>query len=326
MKTLAPTLALLLLAATGTSAAVAAQSQTYPVKPVRMILSYPPGGATDTLGRLIARPLSDAWGVPVVADNRPGAGGNIGTGICTKSPADGYTMCFVAVAQATASRLGANPGFDSLKDFTHVTLVAAMPMLLLVHPSLPVKDVSDLIALAKKKPGALNYASSGGGASHHLAMELLKQQTGTDIVLVTYKGGGGAQLIDQIAGRVEMAFNLAVGVIPHVKSGKLRAIGVSTKERFPVLPAVPTIDESGIKGFDASSWQGLSMPAGVPRETVRRVNAEVVRILKAPDVRTQILEMGGVVVGNSPEAFDAFFNAESDKWVKVAKQAGVVVN
>ncbi|HYC45334.1 MAG TPA: tripartite tricarboxylate transporter substrate binding protein [Burkholderiales bacterium] len=322
MKMFAKTIALL-IAAAGAAPVIAAQGQSYPVKPVRMILSYPPGGATDTLGRLIARPLSDGWGVPVVADNRPGAGGNIGTSICTKSPADGYTMCFVAVAQAMASRVLSNPGFDSLKDFTHVTLIASMPMLLLVHPSLPVKNVSDLVALAKKKPGALNYASSGGGASHHLAMELLKQQAGIDIVLVTYKGGGGAQLIDQIAGRVELAFNLAVGVIPQVKDGKLRAIGVSTKDRFPLLPAVPTLDESGLKGFDATSWQGLSMPAGVPRDIVRRVSADVARIVKTPEIRQRILEMGGIAVGNSPEEFSAFFRAESEKWLKVAKAANV---
>ena len=313
----------LLACAFAVAPCIAAQGQTYPVKPVRMILSYPPGGATDTLGRLIARPLSDAWGVPVVADNRAGAGGNIGTSICTKSPADGYTMCFVAVAQAMASRLMSNPGFDSLKDFSHVTLVASMPMLLLVHPSLPVKSVSDLVALAKKKPGALNYASSGGGASHHLAMELFKQQAGVDIVLVTYKGGGGAQLVDQMAGRVEMAFNLAVGVIPQVKDGKLRAIAVSTRERFPVLPNVPTIDESGLKGFDASSWQGISMPAGVPIEIRRRVSADVAKIVKAPDVRERILDMGGIVVGNSPEEFSVFFRSESEKWLKVAKAANL---
>jgi tripartite-type tricarboxylate transporter receptor subunit TctC len=302
---------------------IAAQSAAYPAKPVRMILSYPPGGATDTLGRLLARPLSDTWGVPVVADNRPGAGGNIGTTLCTKSPADGYTMCLMAVAQAMASRLSANAGFDSLKDFSHVTLVASMPMLLLVHPSLPVKSVSDLIALAKRKPGALNYASSGGGASHHLTMELFKQQAGVDIVLITYKGGGGAQLTDQIAGRVETAFNLAVGVIPHVKDGKLRALAVSTRERFPTLPAVPTIDESGLKGFDASSWQGISMPAGVPIEVRQRVSADVARILKSPEMRERILDMGGVVVGSSPEEFSTFFRNESDKWFKVAKAAGV---
>jgi tripartite-type tricarboxylate transporter receptor subunit TctC len=302
-----------------------AQAQTFPAKPVRLILSYPPGGATDALGRMLGRSLSDAWGVSVVADNRPGASGNIGTNVCVKAPPDGYTMCLVAVAQAMASRLSANVPYDSLKDFSHVTLIASMPMLLLVHPSLPVKNVQELIALAKKKPGALNYASSGGGASHHLAMELLKQQAGVNIVLITYKGGG-AQLTDQLAGRVELAFNLAVGVMPHVKDGKLRALAVSTKERFPTLPNVPSVDESGLKGFDAASWQGLSMPAGVPREIVRRVSADAAKALKTPQARETILAMGGIAVGSTAEEFDAFFKAESDKWLRVAKAANVKVD
>src|SRR5678816_152975 len=193
-----------------------AHAQTYPAKPIRFILSYPPGGATDTLGRIVAKTLSDAWGVNVIADNRPGASGNIGTALCAKAPPDGYTMCMVAPAQAIASRLSPNTGYDSLKDFSHVTLVATVPMLLLVHPALPVKNLAELIALAKRRPGALNYASSGGGASPHLAMELLKQQAGVDITLITYKGAG-AQMVDHLAGRVEVAFAPAVGVMPFVK-------------------------------------------------------------------------------------------------------------
>ena len=304
---------------------VCAQAQQYPTKPVRIIVSYPPGGATDTLARLMAKELTDAWGVNVIVDNRPGAGGSIGTAQCAKSPPDGYTTCFVAVAQAMASRMSPHAGFDSLRDFSHVTLVASMPMLLLVHPSLPVKTAGDLIALAKRRPGQLNYATSGVGSSPQLAMELFKQLGGVDIVMVQYKGGGQA-VVDQIAGRVETAFSAAVGVLPHVKDGKLRAIAVSTKERFPVLPNVPGIHESGLKGYDASSWQGLSMPAGVPRDVVNRVNAQLAKILKTPDMRQRILDLGGVAVGNSPEAFGAFFNAESEKWYGVAKRAGVVAN
>lgn len=303
----------------------AAQAQIYPAKPVRLILSYPPGGATDTLGRMLGKELSETWGVPVVADNRPGASGNIGTNLCVKSPPDGYTMCFVAVAQAMASRLSTNVLYDSLRDFSHVTQIVSMPMLLLVHPSLPVKNVKDLIALAKKKPGALNYASSGGGASHHLAMEMFKQQAGVGIVLITYKGGG-AQLVDQLAGRVELAFNLAVGVMPYVKDGKLRALAVSTKQRFPTLPDVPSVDESGLKGFDAASWQGLSMPAGVPRDIVRRVSTDASKFLNTPEARAKILGMGGIAVGSTAEEFDAFFKAESEKWFKVAKTANIKVD
>lgn len=298
------------------------QAQSYPAKPIRLILSYPPGGATDTLGRIMARVLSDAWGVSVLADNRPGASGNIGTNICVKSPPDGYTMCMVAPAQAVASRISSNAGFDSLKDFSHVTLIATVPMLLLVHPSLPVRNVSELIALAKKKPGALNYASSGGSASPHLAMELFKQQAGVDVVPITYKGAG-AQFVDHMAGRVELAFASAVGVVPFVKEGKLRAIAVSTKERFPMLPDVPTVDQSGLKGYDASSWQGISMPAGAPRDIINRVSGELARALKARAMRDRILELGGMAIGGTPDEFSNFFNAESDKWFRVAKTANV---
>jgi tripartite-type tricarboxylate transporter receptor subunit TctC len=215
--------------------------------------------------------------------------------------------------------------YDSLKDFSHVSLIASLPMLLLAHPALPVRNVRDLIALAKKRPGALNYASSGGGASHHLAMELLKQQAGVDILLIPYKGGGD-QLSDQLAGRVEIAFNLTVGVIPQVKEGKLRALAISTKERLPTLPDVPTVAESGLPGFDASSWQGLSMPAGVARDIVRKVSADVAKFVQTPDAQARILELGGIPVGSTAEEFDMFFRAESDKWYKVARAANIKVD
>ena len=302
-----------------------AHAQTYPAKPIRFILSYPPGGATDTLGRIVAKTLTDAWGVNVIADNRPGASGNIGTALCAKSAPDGYTMCMVAPAQAIASRLSSNAGYDSLKDFSHVTLVATVPMLLLVHPSLPVKNLAELIALARRKPGALNYASSGGGASPHLAMELLKQQAGLDLTLITYKGAG-AQMVDHLAGRVEVAFAPAVGVMPFVKEGRLRAIAVSTRERFPVLPNVPTASESGLKGYDASSWQGISMPAGVPLELRRHVSEQLAKALKTPALRERVLELGGVAVGNTPEQFAAYYAAESEKWFKVARTAHVTTD
>ena len=308
---------------TTTAAPVLAQS--YPTKPLRLILSYPPGGATDAMGRMMAKVLSDAWNVTVVADNRPGASGNIGTQMCVKAPPDGYTMCMVAPAQAMASRISSTVPFDSLKDFTHVSLIATMPMILLAHPSLPVKNVPELISLARKKPGALSYASSGGGASHHLAMEMFKQQAGLDIVLITYKGGG-AQMADQLAGRVELAFNLAIGVLPYVQQGKLRPLGVSTKERFPTLPQVPTLAEQGLKGYDTSSWQGMSMPAGVPREIVGRISAELAKALRSEDMKAKILAMGGVAVGSTPEEFSAFFRSESDKLYKVAQAANVRVD
>jgi tripartite-type tricarboxylate transporter receptor subunit TctC len=306
-------------------AATAQTAQTFPSRPVRMILSYPPGGATDALGRLVGKALSETWGQTVIADNRPGASGNIGTSLCTRSPADGYTMCVVSIAQSTSSRLSSNAGFDSLKDFTHVGLIATMPMLLLVHPSLPVKNVRELIALAKNNPGSLSYASSGGGAGPHLATELFKQMAGVDILSVVYRGAG-AQLTDQLAGRVEVAFGPAVGFVPFVKNGKLRAIAVSTTDRLPTLANVPTIAESGLKNYEASSWQGLSMPAGVPRDIVSRVSTDLLQALKTPAMRERILEMGGLAANMTADQFSAFFQAESDKWFRVAKEAKVVTD
>lgn len=312
----------LILSALPLLAAAPVLAQNYPAKPIRLILSYPPGGSTDTVGRIVGKALSDAWNVNVVADNRPGASGNIGTTLCLKSPPDGYTMCMISPAHTIASRLNPGVGYDSQRDFTHVSLVAMVPMILLVHPSLPVRNVKELIALAKKNPGGLNYASSGGGASPHLAMELLKQQAGVNIVLITYKGAG-AQIVDHLAGRVEIAFAPAVGIMPFVQAGRLRAIAVSTRERFPVLPDVPAINESGLKGYDASSWQGLSMPAGVPREIANRISAEVAKALRAPGMQARMLELGGVVVANTPEEFSSYVVAESDKWFRVAKLANV---
>ena len=301
-----------------------AQAQNYPSKPVRIIASYAPGGATDVMARLVANDLSKTLGASVVVENRPGAGGRIGTRICKDAPADGYTLCMVSPAQAIAPTLYKDAGYD-LSDFTYVTELVKTPNLLLVHPSLPVRTVSDLITLARKNPGKLSYASSGGGSSAELAMELLKQQANIDIVLVTYKGSGAA-VIDQVAGRVEVAFNAAVGLVPFVTSGKLRLIAVSTLQRFPLFPNAPTLDESGVKGFEGSSWQGMVAPAGVPGPIVTRVNREIVSALQTRAMREKVLELGGVVVAGSPAAFEAFFKAEAKKWSAVAQKAGMLKN
>ena len=299
-----------------------AQAQSFPAKPVRFIIPFPPGGPTDIMGRMAADTLSRAWGVQVVADNRPGAGGNIGTEQCAKSPADGYAICMMTVAQSISPSVYSKLGFDPLKDFSHVTLMAILPSLLMVHPSVPAKNVKELIALAKAKPGALTYASTGNGTSPHMLMEMFKAQAGVDLVHVPYKGAGPA-MIDQISGQIEVAFSTAIAALPFVQQGKVRAIAVSTKERFPPLPNLPTIDQSGLKGFDASSWQGVVMPAGVPREIVNRVYGELSKMLKAPDNAEKILGMGGIASGMSPEQFAAFIKIEIDKWAKVAKAAKV---
>lgn len=300
------------------------QAQNYPSKPVKLIAAYAPGGATDVLGRLIATDLAKPLGGSVVVENRPGAGGRIGTRACKAAPPDGYTLCLNSPAQAIAPTLFKDAGYE-LDDFTYLTQIAKVPNLLLVHPSLPVRTVSDLIGLAKKHPGELSYASSGGGSSAQLAMELLKQQANIEIELITYKGTGAA-IVDQVAGRVEVAFNAAVGVVTFVNSGKLRLVAVSTLDRFPMFPDVPTLDESGVKGFEGSSWQGIATPAGVPDPIVKRLNREIVTILQTPAIRAKVLELGGVVVASSPAEFDAFFRSEAKKWSAVATKAGLLKN
>lgn len=299
-----------------------AKADTFPTKPVRLILPFPPGGTTDIMGRIAADILSKAWGVSVIADNRAGAGGNIGAALCAKSTPDGYTMCTLSVAQSIAPSIYRELSFDPAKDFSHVALLATLPSLLVVHPSLPATNVREMIALAKANPDALNYASTGNGTTQHLMMEIFKLGAGINIVHIPYKGGGPAMMA-QIAGQVQVAFATAIGVMPYVSQGKLRAIAVSTKERFPTLPDLPTIDESGLKGFDAASWQGLSMPAGVPRHIVDRVNFHLSNGLNSPAMKQQLLGMGGVVSTFKPREFAAFVEAEMEKWAKVVKNAKV---
>ena len=297
-------------------------AQNYPAKPVRFIIPFPPGGPTDILGRVVAQRLSEAWNVPVVADNRPGAGGNVGTEQCVKSPPDGYTLCMLSIAQTISPSIYSKLGFDPVKDFAHVTLLATLPSLLLVHPSLPAKHVKELIALAKIRPGALNYASGGSGTSSQLLMELFKLQAGINIVHIPYKGTGPA-LTDQISGLIEVAFSTIIAARPYSQAGRLRAIAVSTRQRFPQLPEIPTVDESGLKGFDGGSWQGAIMPAGTPREIVIKTSAELAKMLKSSDMKEKILAMGGITLGNSPDEFAAYTKAEIAKWAKVVKAAGI---
>ncbi|MGH8702201.1 MAG: Bug family tripartite tricarboxylate transporter substrate binding protein [Burkholderiales bacterium] len=297
-------------------------AQSYPSRPVRFIIPFPPGGPTDILGRVVATRLAEAWAVPVVPDNRPGAGGNIGTEQCARSAPDGYTACMFSIAQTISPSIYAKLGFDPARDFAHVTLLATLPSLLVVHPSLPARNVRELVALARARPGALSYASGGTGTSTQLLMEWLKLEAGVDIVHVPYKGSGPA-LVDQISGQIEVAFTTIIAVLPYVQSGRLRAIAVSTRERFPTVPAVPTVAESGLKGFDGGSWQGIVMPAGSPREAVNRASLDLAKMLRSRDTRERILAMGGIALGNSPEEFSAFVRAEIEKWAKVVKAAGI---
>jgi tripartite-type tricarboxylate transporter receptor subunit TctC len=297
-------------------------AQAWPAKPVRFIINFPPGGPTDILGRIAADILTKSTGTQFVADNRGGAGGNIGMELCAKSPPDGYTVCMMTVAQTISPAIYTKLGFDLNRDFAFVTQIATLPSLLMVHPSVPAKNVKELIALAKAKPGQLTYASTGNGTSPHMLMEMFKSQAGINLVHVPYKGAAPA-MTDQISGQIQVAFSTAIAALPFVQQGRVRAIAVSTKERFPPLPDLPTVDESGLKGFDGGSWNGLVMPAGTPREIVLRVNADLSRALKSPETRERIAQQGGIAGGGSPEEFAAFVKVETDKWARVAKAAKV---
>ncbi len=314
-------LAVLVIAALAT-ASFQAVAQQYPSKPVRFIIPFPPGGPTDLMGRLAADRLSKAWGVQVIADNRPGAGGNIGFELCAKSPPDGYTLCMMTVAQSISPAVYRKLGYDPLKDFAYITLMAVLPSMLTVHPTLPVKNVKELIALAKARPGQLTYASTGNGTSPHMLMEMFKFMAGVSIVHVPYKGQAPSAL-DQISGQVQLAFNTAVTILPHVKAGKLRALAISTRERFPPMPELPTVEEGGVKGFEGSSWQAVVMPAGTPREIVARVYQELAAMLKSPETREKFLVQGALASGITPEEFVVFVKRELEKWAKVAKFAKV---
>jgi tripartite-type tricarboxylate transporter receptor subunit TctC len=305
--------------------ALTAQAQTFPSKPVRFIVPFPPGGPTDIIGRLAAEGLARAWGEQVVVDNRPGGAGNIGMEQCARSPADGYTICMISIAQTISPAIYSKLGFDPVRDFTHVALLATLPSLLVVHPSLPAKNVRELIAYAKTRPGKLNYASGGSGTSSHLLMEMFALRGGVSLVQVPYKGTGPA-LIDQVSGLIEVAFSTAVAALPYVQSGRLRVLAVSTRERLPTLPDVPTIAESGLPGFDGGSWQGVVMPAGAPRDVVATVNGALVRALSAPEAKARIAAMGGIVASDTPEQFAAFVKSEMEKWAQVVKAAHVKID
>ncbi len=316
--TLLPSLAL--AQATSTSS-----GQAYPAKPLRMIIPFPPGGPTDLMGRIAADRLTKGLGVQVIADNRGGAGGNIGFELCAKSPPDGYTVCMMTVAQSISPGIYRKLGYDLAKDFSYITLMASLPSMLTTHPTLPVKNVKELVALAKRQPGQLIYASTGNGTSPHMLMEMFKWMAGVDMVHVPYKGQAQS-VIDQFSGQVQLAFNTAVTVLPHVKERKLKPIAISTKERFPPMPDLQTVEEGGVKGYDGSSWQGVVMPAGTPREIVARVYQELASMLKSAETRERFLTQGALASGMPPEEFAAFVRREAEKWSKVAKAAKVQVD
>lgn len=302
-----------------------ALAQAYPAKPLRMIIPFPPGGPTDLMGRMAADRLSRGLGVQVIPDNRGGAGGNIGFELCAKSPPDGYTVCMMTVAQSISPGIYRKLGYDLARDFSYITLMASLPSMLTVHPNLPVRNVKELVALARRQPGQLIYASTGNGTSPHMLMEMFKWRAGVSMIHVPYKGQAQS-VIDQISGQVQLAFNTAVTVLPHVKLNKLKPVAISTRERFPPMPDLQTVDEGGVKDYDGSSWQGVVMPAGTPREIVARIYQELATMLKAPETRERFLTQGALASGIAPEEFAAFVRREAEKWAKVGKAAKVQVD
>ena len=319
-----------LLAILGASAALlvpltAAAQPAFPVKPIRLICPFTPGGPTDQTARLVAQKVTEAWGQQVLVENRGGANGNIGMELAVKSPPDGYTWVI-----ATVGTIAVNPSlyklpFDMLKDFAPVIHLTSSPAVLVVNPSLPVKSVKELIALAKKRPGELTFGSSGSGGLGHISGEMFKQLAGLDMVHVPYKSSAPA-LMDLLGGQTSMQFENTITATPHIRSGRLRALAVTTETRSPVLPGVPTVAESGLPGYANNSWNGILVPAGVPREIVGRINAELVRILKEPDVRERLTSVGADIAGSTPEAFGAMIRSEIEKLAKVVKTAKVRID
>ncbi len=305
------------------SFATMANAQTYPTKPVRLIVGFPPGGGTDVVARVIAQKLTEWWGQAVTVENRAGATGTIGADSVAKAAPDGYTLLMGHVnSHGIAPNLFPKMPYDALKDFVAVAYVGYVPNVLAVHPSVPAKSVKELVALAKAQPGKLNFASSGNGSTQHLAGELFKQLTGTSIVHVPYKGSGDA-IKDLLAGVVSMNFDTMPPVLPHIQAGKLRGLAISTPRRLPQLPDVPTFAEEGITGFDVANWYGVMAPAGTPRELVTRLNADINKAMQVPEVRARLEGVGTQLREQSAADFDAYMKAEVAKYAKLVKDAGV---
>ena len=302
-------------------AAAWAHAQAYPAKPVRLIIPFPPGGSNDVVGRLIAAQLGERLGQGVIVDNRGGGGGTIGINAAAKSPADGYTLLFVSVGWPVSIALGAMP-LESLQWFVPVAPVGTGPSLLVVTSSLPANSVRELIALAKAKPGQLNAGSAGVGSFQHLATELFRLTTGIDIVIIQYKGGGPA-LTDTIGGQVHMNIGSAVQNVPHVRSGKLRALGVGGPHRLAALADVPTFAEAGVPGAEATNWWGIVAPAGTPAAVLGKLQGEIAAIVESPETQKRFQLEGADVLRMTPEQFAKHIAAETDKWTRVVKQAGI---
>lgn len=308
------------LSMTGFGAADA-YAQSYPGKPIRFIVGYTPGGAADILARAVGARFTEAWGQSVIVENRAGAGTNIGSEIAAKSPPDGYTLFMPTVANAINVTLYQKLAYDPFRDFSYVTDIAKVPGMVVVHPSVPAKNIKDLIGIARAHPDELRHGSTGIGSPHHLAGELFKTMAGVKMIHVPYRGATPA-LIDLVAGHIEVYFGAFVSTLPHVKTGRARALAVTSLKRVAVTPDIPTIDEQGLKGFETGSWFGIAVPTGTPREIINKLHAEVVRIIKIPEVTDRIASEGAEFVGDTPEQFTAFFKSEVAKWGKAVTVSG----
>ena len=313
-------IAVLLMHAAQAQSPSAAPALEYPNKPIRLLVTYPPGGGNDIIARLIGVKLTDSLGQPVVVENRSGAGGTIGTAAAASAPPDGYTIVLVSTPFAMSQALYSNLSWDPVKSFAPITLVGSSPNMLVAHPSVPAKNVAELLQLAKARPGELNIASLGSATTQHLAGELLKTMGKVDMVQIPYKGSAPA-MQDLIAGQVQLMFNAMPSTLPYVKSGRLRALALTARVRSPLAPELPTVAET-LPGYEVTTWFGILAPAGTPSPITGRLHMEIVKILQAPDIRTKLTDMGVDMIGSTQEAFAAHIKVELAKWADIIRATG----
>jgi tripartite-type tricarboxylate transporter receptor subunit TctC len=296
----------------------------FPDRPLRMIVPFPPGGSVDVVARIAGQKMTEIAGQSIVVDNRGGASGNIGSELVARAPADGYTIMMTTIPLVVNPSLFSKVPYDVVRDFAPISLIAAAPFVLAVHPSLPAKSVKELVALARARPGQLNYASAGSGTNLHIAAELFKNLSGTNIVHVPYKGGGPA-LSALLGGEAQLSFLGVVAVVPHVKSGKMRALALTATKRSAVLPDLPTIAEAGVAGYEFASWYGVLAPAGTPAPRITKLHDILVRSLRSPDLAGRMATEGADIIAGSPQQFAAYLKTELTKWARVVKDSGLRV-
>jgi tripartite-type tricarboxylate transporter receptor subunit TctC len=299
-----------------------AAGQAYPAKPIRILIGFAPGGGTDVMARALSARLTESFKQQIVIDNRPGANGHIAAKLAADAPPDGYTVLFMSVAQVMSKPVYKNLGYDIERDLMPITIVSNVPNVVVTHPSLPVRTVKEMIALAKSKPGEITYATSGIGSPEHFAGEMFNNMAGTKLLSVPYKGGG-LIAIDLVAGHIMVSFSTMPAIIPHVRSGRVRAVAVTSDNRAPVLPDVPTVAESGLPGYSMSTWYGAMLPAKTPREILVRLNQEILKALTLPDVKERMASVGADILGNTPEEAAAMVRTDVEKFTKIARESNI---